>query len=110
MASPEYRAARTSALVQLCPEINGAASFQGGTVSSESVSGGGSNRSLVIILAIVAAIALILGILWITGSAPSFLDSGSHVKGGGNHIFRGVAGFVVAIACGIGAWWTNKKA
>jgi len=48
-------------------------------------------------------------VLWISGSAPSFLDSGSHVKNGGNHIFRGVAGLVVAIVCGAGAWWTNKK-
>jgi len=78
-------------------------------VSSESVSSGGSNRSLVIILAIVAVVALILGILWISGSAPSFLDSGSHVKGGGGHYFRGIAGFVVAIACGAGAWWTSRK-
>ena len=78
-------------------------------MSSESVSGGGSNRSLVIILAVVAVIALILGILWISGSAPSFLDSGSHVKHGG-HIFRGIAGIVVGIACGAGAWWTRKKA
>jgi phosphotransferase system glucose/maltose/N-acetylglucosamine-specific IIC component len=79
-------------------------------VSSESVSRGGSNRSLMIILAVVAVIALILGILWISGSAPSFLDSGSHVKNGGNHIYRGIAALVVAIACGAGAWWTGKKA
>lgn len=77
-------------------------------MSSESVSSGG-NRSLVIILAVVAVIALILGILWMSGSAPSFLDSGSHVKHGG-HIFRGIAGIVVAIAAGAGAWWTRKKA
>jgi len=79
-------------------------------VSSESVSSGGANRSLMIILAVIAVIALILGILWISGSAPSFLDSGSHVKNGGNHIYRGIAGFVVAIACGAGAWWTGKRA
>ena len=78
-------------------------------MSSESASSGGSNRTLMIILAVVAVIALILGILWITGSAPSFLDSGSHVKSGGHNI-RGIAGFVVAIACGAGAWWTGKKA
>jgi hypothetical protein len=78
-------------------------------VSSESVSTGGSKRSLVIILAVIAALALILGILWVSGSAPSFLDSGSHVKNGGNHIYRGIAGLVVAIVCGAGAWWTNKK-
>jgi hypothetical protein len=78
-------------------------------VSSESVSRGGANRSLAIILAVIAVVALILAILWISGSAPSFLDSGSHVKGGGNHIYRGIAGFVIAIACGAGAWWTSKR-
>jgi len=78
-------------------------------VSSESVSRGGANRSLMIILAVIAVVALILGILWISGSAPSFLNSGSHVKGGGNHIYRGIAGFVVAVVCGAGAWWTSKK-
>ena len=79
-------------------------------MSSESVSRGGSSRSLMIILAVIAVVALILGILWISGSAPSFLDSGSHVKGGGNHIYRGIAGFVVAVVCGAGAWWTGKRA
>ena len=78
-------------------------------MTTQSVSSGGSKRSLVIILAVIAVIALVLGVLWISGSAPSFLDSGSHVKNGGNHIFRGVAGLVVAIVCGAGAWWTNKK-
>jgi hypothetical protein len=77
-------------------------------VSSQSVSGG-SKRSLTIILAIIAVIALVLAILWLSGSAPSFLNSGSHVKGGGNHIYRGIAGLVVAVVCGAGAWWTNKK-
>ena len=77
-------------------------------MSSQSVSTGGSKRSLVIILGVIAALALILGILWMSGSAPSFLDSGSHVKNGG-HIYRGIAGIVVAIVCGAGAWWTNKK-
>jgi hypothetical protein len=77
-------------------------------VASQSVSSGGSKRSLVIILAVIAVLALILGILWMSGSAPSFLDSGSHVKSGG-HIFRGIAGLVVAVVCGAGAWWANKK-
>ena len=77
-------------------------------MSSQSVSGG-SKRSLTIILAIIAVIALVLAILWLSGSAPSFLNSGSHVKGCGGHIYRGIAGLVVAIVCGAGAWWTNKK-
>ena len=77
-------------------------------MTSESVSTGGSKRTLVIILGVVGIIALILGILWMAGAAPSFLDSGSHVKHG-SHIFRGIAGIVVGLVCGAGAWWTNKK-
>jgi len=77
-------------------------------VSSQSVSDGGSKRTLVIVLAVVAVLALVAAILWLTGSAPSFLDSGSHVKSG-NHLLRGIAGLVIAIACGAGAWWTSKK-
>jgi uncharacterized membrane protein YidH (DUF202 family) len=77
-------------------------------VSSQSVSDGGSKRTLVIVLAIIAVIALVLGILWLTGSAPSFLDSGSHVKSG-NHLLRGAVALVVGIACAAGAWWTSKK-
>jgi hypothetical protein len=76
-------------------------------VSSQSASGG-SKRSLTIILAVIAVIALVVAILWLAGAAPSFLNSGSHVKSGG-HIFRGIAGLVVAGVCGYGAWWTNKK-
>jgi hypothetical protein len=76
-------------------------------VSSQSASGG--SRSLAIVLAIVAAIALILGILWFAGAAPSFLDSGSHVKGGGNHLYRGSAAIVVAIVLFAGAWFTTRK-
>jgi hypothetical protein len=76
-------------------------------VSSQSASGG-SKRSLTIVLAVVAVVALIVAILWLAGAAPSFLNSGSHVKSGG-HIFRGIAGLLVAVVCGVGAWWTNKK-
>lgn len=75
-------------------------------MSSASVSG--SKRSLTIVLAIVAVVFLILAILWLSGSSPSFLNSGSHVKSGG-HILRGIVGLVVAIVAGVGAWWTNKK-
>jgi hypothetical protein len=78
-------------------------------VTSQTVSSGGSKRSLMIILAVVAVIALVLGILWLAGAAPSFLDSGSHVKGGGNHIYRGIAGLVIGVVCAVGAWWTSKK-
>ncbi len=78
-------------------------------MSSQSVSGG-SKRSLTIILAIVALIALIVGILWFAGAAPSFLNSGSHVRGtSGNHVYRGTAAVVVALVLGGAAWFTRKK-
>jgi hypothetical protein len=77
-------------------------------VSSQSVSGAGSKRSLTIILAIIAAIAIIVGILWFAGAAPSFLDSGSHVKSGG-HVYRGSVAIVVGLVLGGAAWFTRKK-
>ena len=78
-------------------------------MSSESVSDG-SKRSLTIILAIVAVIAIILGILWFAGAAPSFLDSGSHVKPtGGGHVYRGTAAVVVGLVLGGAAWFSRKK-
>lgn len=78
-------------------------------MSSESVSDG-SKRSLTIILAIVAVIAIILGILWFAGAAPSFLDSGSHVKAsGGGHVYRGTAAVVVGLVLGGAAWFSRKR-
>jgi hypothetical protein len=78
-------------------------------VSSQTVSGG-SKRSLTIILAIVAVIAIILGILWFAGAAPSFLNSGSHVKGAsGGHLYRGAAAVVVGLVLGGAAWFSRKK-
>lgn len=78
-------------------------------MSSQTVSGG-SKRALTIILAVIAVLALVAAILWLSGASPAFLNSGSHVKGsGGHHLFRGIAGLVVAIVCGAGAWFTNKK-
>jgi len=74
------------------------------------VPGGGSRRSLVIILGVVAVVALVVAILWLTGTAPSFMDKGSHVKSSsGGHLFRGIAALVVAVVLGAGAWWTSKK-
>ena len=78
-------------------------------MSSSSVSRSGSGRSLTIILAVVAVVALILAILWFSGAAPSFLNSGSHVKGSGNHVYRGAAAVVVALILGAGAWFSRKK-
>jgi hypothetical protein len=77
-------------------------------VSSQSVSSG-SKRTLTIVLAVVALLALVVAILWFSGASPAFLNSGSHVKGNGHHLFRGIAALVVAIVAGAGAWFTNKK-
>ncbi len=78
-------------------------------MSSQSASGG-SKRSLTIILAIVAVIFLILAILWFSGAAPSFLNSGSHVKSsGGGHDYRGAVAVVIAAILGGAAWFTRKK-
>ena len=77
-------------------------------MSSESVSGG-SKRSLTIILAIVAAIAIIVGVLWFAGAAPGFLDSGSHVSGSGGHIYRGSAAIVVGLVLAGAAWFSRRK-
>ena len=78
-------------------------------MSSQSMSGG-SKRSLTIILAIIAVICLIVGVLWFAGAAPSFMDSGSHVKGAsGGHVYRGTAAIVVGLVLGGAAWFTRKK-
>lgn len=76
-------------------------------MSSQSVSGG--SKSLTIILAVVAIIAIILGILWFAGATPSFLNSGSHVHGSGNHVYRGTAAVVVGLVLGGAAWFTRRK-
>jgi hypothetical protein len=80
-------------------------------VSSGSVAGNsGSKRPLVITLAVVGVIVLILGILWFTGTAPAFLNAGSHVKASsGHHLYRGIAAVVVGIAALAGAFVMNKK-
>ena len=78
-------------------------------MSSQSVSGG-SKRSLTIILAIIAIVCVIAGVLWFAGAAPSFMDSGSHVKGSsGNHVYRGAAAVVVGLVLFGAAWFTGKK-
>jgi hypothetical protein len=82
-------------------------------VSSASVSGGSSssNRTLVIVLAIIGIIALIAGVLYLAdGSAlPSFMTAGSHVKKGSSHVARGGVCLVVGIALLIGAWFAGRK-
>lgn len=79
-------------------------------MSSETVAGStGSKRPLVITLAVVGAVVLILGVLWLLGVAPSFLNAGSHVKGSGHHLYRGIVAAVVGIAALGGAFMMNRK-
>lgn len=79
-------------------------------MSSSAVSGGtGSKRPIIIGLAVVGIIALVLGILWLLGIAPSFLDAGSHVKGSGHHLYRGIVAAIVGVVALVGAWYMNKK-
>ncbi|MGO8957736.1 MAG: hypothetical protein ACLQFR_10245 [Streptosporangiaceae bacterium] len=79
-------------------------------MSSQTMAGGGATkRVLVIILAVIAVIAIVLGVLWLGGWAPSFLNSGSHVKSGHHHLYRGLVAMVVGVAAGVGAWWYNRK-
>lgn len=65
-------------------------------------------KPLVIALAVIGVVAIIVGILWFVGAAPSFLDVGSHVKHGG-HLFRGGVAAVVGVGLLVFAWIQNKK-
>jgi len=69
----------------------------------------GNKKPVVIALAVVGVIALIVGILWFVGAAPSFLNVGSHVKHGG-HLFRGGVAAVIGLGLLVFAWIQNKKA
>jgi hypothetical protein len=69
----------------------------------------GTRRPLVIVLAVLGVLALIVGVLWFTGSAPHFLNAGSHVKGHGGHLFRGGVAAIVGIGLLVFAWIQGKK-
>ncbi len=82
-------------------------------MSSASVSDGASAASkkpLVIALAVIGALALILGIMYMVAgnSLPSFLTAGSHVKTG-NHLARGGVSLVVGVVVLIGAWLSSRS-
>jgi hypothetical protein len=84
-------------------------------VSSASTSGASSGASsgtsgrgaLVIILAVIGVLAIIAGILYVSGAANSihFMVSVRH----GHHQVRAIVAFVIGIACLIGAYiaWTR---
>jgi len=77
-------------------------------VSTASTASGSGKKPLVVVLAVVGVVAIIVGILWFVGAAPSFLNMGSHVKHGG-HLFRGGVAAIVGIGALVYAWIQNKK-
>ena len=78
-------------------------------MSSASSPGGSSSRGpLVIVLAVIGVLAIIAGILYISGAANSI-----HVMVGsvhhGNHKIRAIVSFVVGIAFLIGAYIASRR-
>jgi uncharacterized membrane protein len=78
-------------------------------VSSASAPGGSANRGpLVIILAVIGILAVIAGIMYVSGAANSlhFMDGSVHH---GHHLIRAVVSFVVGIAFLIGAYIAKSR-
>jgi uncharacterized membrane protein len=78
-------------------------------VSSASAPGGSANRGpLVIILAVIGILAIIAGILYISGAANSlhFMSGSVHH---GHHAIRAIVSFVVGIAFLIGAYIAKSR-
>jgi uncharacterized membrane protein len=78
-------------------------------VSSASAPGGSANRGpLVIILAVIGILAIIAGIMYVSGAANSlhFMDGSVHH---GHHVIRAIVSFVVGIAFLIGAYIAKSR-
>jgi uncharacterized membrane protein len=78
-------------------------------VSSAGTSGSAPGRGpLVIVLAIIGILAIIAGILYVSGAANSlhFMDGASHH---GHHAIRAIVSFVVGIAFLIGAYIAKSR-
>ncbi len=78
-------------------------------MSSASTPGGSANRGpLVIILAVIGILAIIAGILYVSGAANSlhFMDGAVHH---GHHQVRAIVSFVVGIAFLIGAYIARSR-
>jgi amino acid permease len=84
-------------------------------VSSVSASGERSTGRTVtaVILAIIAVLFIIAGILYIAesaGSLPSFLSAGSSLKGGtAHHTTRAIVSFVLAVILFVGSWFALRS-
>ena len=78
-------------------------------MSSASAPGGSANRGpLVIILAVIGILAIIAGIMYVSGAANSlhFMDGSVHH---GHHLVRAIVSFVVGIAFLIGAYIAKSR-
>ena len=78
-------------------------------MSSASAPGGSANRGpLVIILTVIGILAIIAGILYISGAANSlhFMSGSVHH---GHHAIRAIVSFVVGIAFLIGAYIAKSR-
>jgi hypothetical protein len=79
-------------------------------VSSVSDPGGQpSRRPIALVLAIVGALFIILGIVYLAvpaGNLPSLLGHTHPVNG--HHSVRMAISFVIGVACLVGAWFVNK--
>jgi hypothetical protein len=78
-------------------------------VSTASAASGSGRKPIVLILAIIGVLAIIVGILWMLGVAPGFLDVGSRVKDSGHHLIRGAVAIVVGLGLGVFAFIQNRK-
>jgi hypothetical protein len=79
-------------------------------VSSVSNPGGQpSRRPIALVLAIVGALFIILGIVYLAvpaGNLPSLF--GHTHPANGHHVVRMAVSFVIGVACLVGAWFVNK--
>jgi len=78
-------------------------------VSSASAPGGSAGRGpLVIILAVIGILAIIAGIMYVSGAANSlhFMSGSAHH---GHHLIRAIVSFVVGIAFLIGAYIAKSR-
>ena len=70
-----------------------------------------SRRPIALVLAIVGALFIILGIVYLAvpaGNLPSLL--GHTHPANGHHVVRMAVAFVIGVACLVGAWFVNKGA
>ena len=79
-------------------------------MSSDSDAGGQpSKRPIALVLAIIGALFVILGIVYLAvpaGNLPSIL--GHTTPANGHHVVRMTVSFVIGVACLVGAWFVNR--